>query len=96
MGEILKIIEESGKGQLIFTSHNLRPLETLHKKSIIFTTANPKNRYIRLTNVKTNNNFRDFYFHDIILGGQKECIYEPTNSFAISRAFKMAGEVHAF
>lgn len=94
LGEILKIVEESGKGQLIFTSHNLRPLETLHKKSIIFTTANPQNRYIRLTNVKTNNNFRDFYFHDIILGGQKECIYEPTNSFAISRAFRMVGEVH--
>ncbi len=92
LGEILKIIEESGKGQLIFTSHNLRPLETLQKRSIIFTTANPKNRYIRLTSVKTNNNLRDFYYHDIVLGGQKECIYEPTNSFAIARAFRMAGD----
>lgn len=94
LGEILKIIEETGKGQLIFTSHNLRPLEKLHKKSIIFTTANPKNRYIRLANVKTNNNLRDLYYHDLILGGQKECIYEPTNSFAINRAFRMAGERH--
>ncbi len=92
LGEILKIVEGTGKGQLIFTSHNLRPLETLNKKSIIFTTANPKNRYMRLTNVKTNNNLRDFYYHDIVLGGQKECIYEPTNSFAIARAFRMAGD----
>lgn len=94
LGEILKILDESAKGQLIFTSHNLRPLETLHKKSIIFTTANPQNSYIRLANVKTNNNFRDVYYHDIILGGQKECIYDPTNSFAIGRAFRMAGEVN--
>lgn len=92
LGEILQVIDESGKGQLIFTSHNLRPLETLHKRSIIFTTANPQNRYIRLANVKTNHNFRDFYYHDIVLGGQKECIYEPTNNFAIGLAFRIAGE----
>ncbi|OPX90097.1 MAG: hypothetical protein A4E53_01312 [Pelotomaculum sp. PtaB.Bin104] len=92
LGEILKVVKESGKGQLIFTSHNLRPLELLHKNSIIFTTTNPANRYIRLTNVKTNNNLRDLYYHDLILGGQKECIYEATNSFAICRAFRMAGD----
>lgn len=31
LGELLSIIEESGRGQLIFTSHNLRPLEKLNK-----------------------------------------------------------------
>ena len=31
LGELLHIISEKGKGQLIFTSHNLRPLETLDK-----------------------------------------------------------------
>lgn len=92
LGEILKVVKESGQGQLIFTSHNLRPLEVLHKNSIIFTTTNPANRYIRLANVKTNNNLRDLYYHDLILGGQKECIYEATSSFAIGRAFRMAGE----
>ncbi len=92
LGEILKVINETGRGQLIFTSHNLRPLETLNKNSIIFTTTNPANRYIRLANVKTNNNLRDVYYHDLILGGQKECIYEPTNSFAISHSFRIAGE----
>lgn len=91
LGEILKVVKDSGKGQLVFTSHNLRPLEMLHKSSILFTTTNPANRYIRLTNVKTNNNLRDLYYHDLILGGQKECIYEATNSFAIARALRMAG-----
>ncbi|KUO78354.1 MAG: hypothetical protein APF81_02905 [Desulfosporosinus sp. BRH_c37] len=91
LGEILKVIKESGMGQLIFTSHNLRPLETLHKNSVLFTTTNPENRYIRLTNVNTNNNLRDLYYHDLILGGQKESIYESTNTFAIGHALRMAG-----
>ncbi|MGN1183474.1 MAG: AAA family ATPase, partial [Faecalibacillus sp.] len=65
LGEILRIISEKGKGQLIFTSHNLRPLETIDRGFIAFTTTNPFNRYIRMTNVKDNNNLRDFYFRDI-------------------------------
>lgn len=92
LGEIIKIISENGKGQLIFTSHNLRPLETLDKGFIAFTTTNQNNRYIRLTNVKTNNNLRDFYFRDIILGEQNENVYEKTNNFEIALAFKEAGE----
>lgn len=92
LGEILKIVEENGKGQLIFTSHNLRALEVLSKKNIMFTTTNEDNRYIRLKNVKTNNNLRDLYFHDIILGGQNECIYEATNPYMICRAFRLAGD----
>lgn len=91
LGEILEVLEEKGKGQLIFTSHNLRPLEMVNKMSLIFTTTNPENRYIRLTNIKNKNNLRDVYLRSINLGGQSEKIYEPTNSFQISRAIKMAG-----
>ncbi|MDL2060073.1 hypothetical protein MUN46_009020 [Mesosutterella sp. AGMB02718] len=43
LGELLRIISEQGRGQLIFTSHNFRPLETLDKGSVAFTTANPLN-----------------------------------------------------
>lgn len=93
LGEILQIISESGKGQLIFTSHNLRPLEILETNSIIFTTTNPKNRYMRFLNVKSNNNLRNLYYRSINLGGQKEEIYKETNSFDISRAFRIAGRV---
>ncbi len=92
LGELLRIISEKGKGQLIFTSHNLRPLETLDKGFIAFTTVNPKNRYIRFNNVKENNNLRDFYYRDIMLGEQNEMIYEPTNNAEISFAFREAGE----
>lgn len=91
LGELLKIISEEGKGQLIFTSHNLRPLETIDRGFVAFTTTNPENRYIRLTNVKDNNNLRDFYYRDIILGSQKEDLYDLTNNYKISLAFKKAG-----
>lgn len=92
LGELLNIISEKGKGQLIFTSHNLRPLETIDKGFIAFTTTNPDNRYIRLTNVKGNNNLRDFYYRDIVLGEQSEQVYNPTNNFEIALAFREAGE----
>lgn len=92
LGEILKVIEHGGKGQLIFTSHNLRPLEILNKDSLYFTTTNINNRYIRFSNVKTNNNLRSLYIRSINLGGQKEELYEETNSIEIQRAFRLAGE----
>ena len=92
LGELLRIISEKGKGQLIFTSHNLRPLETLDRGFIAFTTTNPENRYIRLNHVKTNHNLRDFYYRDIVLGEQNEPVYEPTNNYEIALAFREAGE----
>ncbi len=95
LGEILRIIAEKGKGQLVFTSHNLRPLETLDKCFIAFTTTNPQNRYIRMSNVKTTNNLRDFYYRDIVLGEQNEPVYEPTNNSEIAMAFREAGNPDA-
>lgn len=94
LGELLRIISEKGKGQLIFTSHNLRPLETLDNGFIAFTTTNPANRYIRFTNVKGTNNLRDFYFRDIVLGEQSEEVYDSTNNAEIALAFREAGDVH--
>lgn len=91
LGEILRVISERGKGQLIFTSHNLRPLETLDKGFIAFTTTNPMNRYIRMINVKATNNLRDFYYRDIVLGEQSEPVYETTNNSEIALAFREAG-----
>lgn len=92
LGELLRIIAEKGKGQLIFTSHNLRPLETIDKGFIAFTTTNPDQRYIRMVNVKSTNNLRDFYYRDIMLGEQSEPVYEPTNNYDIALALREAGD----
>ena len=91
LGELLDIFNKSAKGQLIFTSHNLRALEMLDKDSILFSTANPDRRYIRMKNVKASNNLRDMYLRGITLGGQDEVIYEETDSLRIARAFRKAG-----
>lgn len=90
LGELLSILEESGSGQLIFTSHNLRPLEMIERDALVFTTTNPKNRYIRLGGVKKGN-LRDVYLRSINLGGQKESVYDLSNSFEISHAMRLAG-----
>ena len=94
LGEILRIISKSAKGQLIFTSHNLRALETIDKKFVCFTTTNENNRYIKMAYVGKNNNLRDFYFHELLLGGQKEQLYEPTNNGSITLAFNEAGDIN--
>lgn len=75
---------------LSFGGYNWRVLDTY---SLIFTTTNPANRYLRFTNVKSNNNLRNLYYRYINIGGQKENIYEETNSFEISRAFRVAGRI---
>jgi AAA15 family ATPase/GTPase len=93
LGEIIDILNKKGKGQFIFTSHNLRPLEVLNSKNIIFTTVNPQNRYIKINNIKTNHNLRNQYYRTIILGGQKEELYDETNEYKIALAFKKAGEI---
>lgn len=91
LGELLEIFKGYAKGQLIFTSHNLRPLEVLDKNDIIFTTMNPNNRYIKLKYVRESNNLRDFYLRGIFLGGQDEIIYQKTKSYDINRSFRKAG-----
>ena len=92
LGELLQIFENSGKGQFIFTSHNLRPLEVINKKFIRFTTADPQNRYYKLKNVGTTNNLRDLYLREVQLGNQDVEMYRRTKSFKIAKALKSAGE----
>lgn len=91
LGELLDIFKKSAKGQLIFTSHNLRALEMIDKESIMFSTTNPNNRYIHMKNVRESNNLRNMYIRSITLGGQSEQIYEETDSLKIARAFRKAG-----
>lgn len=91
LGELTKIIEDNGMGQLIFTSHNLRPLELLDYKSLYFTTTNPDNRFTRLSSIKTNNNVRRVYYSEIQLGGRDEDLYDMVESCVIRDAFCDAG-----
>lgn len=87
LGEILYVLEHDSLGQFVFTSHNLRALETLSKDALVFTTINPQNRYCRFNNVKPSNNLRDSYIRSIVLGGQKEDLYSDADRNDIGFAF---------
>lgn len=93
LGEIVKILNDSGKGQLLFTSHNLRLLEVLNKDNLVFTSTNPENRFINLKGIKDTNNIRDVYIRAIQLGNDEEAVYETTDKYDIMDAFEEAGEI---
>ena len=90
LGELLRILAEKGKGQLIFTCHNLRPLETLPQEFIAFTSTNPESRYMRLGAIKATNNLRDVFYREIMVGD--DTLYSRTRNPEISWAFRKAWE----
>lgn len=90
-GELLEIFEESGKGQLIFTAHNLRPLEVINKKFLYFTGTDPKDRYVQLKSVARTNNMRNVYFRQIE-NGNEEKVYNETKRKDIKDALQSAKE----
>lgn len=92
LGELLRIIQNSGKGQLIFTSHNLYPLETLESDSIVFTTTKSNDRYTRIRSVRATNNLRSMYLREVILGSNDDAaLYEETNVSEIAHAMRVVG-----
>ncbi|MHA6261491.1 AAA family ATPase [Sporosarcina sp. CAU 1771] len=94
LGEILDVLNENAKGQLFFTSHNLRILEVLPIENLWFTTLNENDRYHQLKGVERLSNARDVYLRAVQLGGQEEAIYAETNLFDIKTAFRKAGISH--
>ena len=93
LGELIGVLAEEAKGQLIFTSHNLRIMEKLDKKNIICSTINAENRYISLQGIEKTHNRRDFYIRTIVLGGQKEKVYDDTELQDMGYAFRKAGNL---
>lgn len=91
LGELISIMNESAQGQLVFTSHNLRPLEVLPFKNLLFTTVNPEKRFSRLEGISGNNNLRDSYFRSVALGSGKDAFYNATDKFNIEQALFEAG-----
>lgn len=96
LGELLQVFRYEAKGQLIFTSHNLRVLEKLENDNIICSTINPKNRYIKLQGIEKNNNKRDFYIRALALGGQKEDLYDSSELDNIGYTFRKAAKEDFF
>jgi len=90
LGELVSVLKDSGRGQLIFTSHNLRPLEMLDDISICFTTADPERRYVKFKK-KATNNLRSMYFRVLSLGCKEADLYNSQSKYALASAFREAG-----
>lgn len=93
LGELIGVMERYAKGQLIFTSHNLRVLERIPQVGIICSTTNPENRYIKLQGASGNNNNRDYFIRSLTLGGQKEELYSIDELEEIGYSFRKAGSI---
>lgn len=97
LGQILDAMEKNGKGQLLFTAHNLGPLERLPYKSVVFTTANKDNRYVLFSRPAPSNNLRDLYIRALRLGGQKEPLSSDVDTDdidgALWKASSLAGKI---
>ena len=88
LGELLQLLTNKGRGQLIFTAQNLRPLEMMDRGFIAFTTTNAKERYARINRVRDANNLRDVYYREVSLGDGRfhECTSAIEMGFALKRA----------
>lgn len=93
LGELLSVFANHAFGQLIFTSHNLRPLEIIDPSFIGFTTIAPKRRYAKLHGIKATNNLRGVYYRSIVLGLGDVPLYDETNNTEIEMALRQAGRV---
>lgn len=91
LGELLKGIKEDAQGILIFTSHNLRPLEII-KDSIIFSSTIENDRYITFPRISKTENLRNQYLKKLFLDNSNE-FADHIDTFEISRSFKKAGNL---
>lgn len=96
LGELLHVLNLSAKGQLIFTAHNLRPLEMLRASSILLTTNCPNNRLAKFprSRIKARTNMRNMYMRAVQLGDHDLNVELDTPLAALSRSFRYAAGTH--
>lgn len=86
---ILKNISEIAKGQLIFTAHNLSPLERLEKENIVITSIEKeKVNYSYLKNVSKTTNLRQKYIRSQAIWSEDNIIPLNLNESALKMYLK--------
>ena len=91
LGELLDVFRTGAEGQLIFTSHNLRILEMIDKRSLIISSRNPDEKYIRIPmSVPDTTNLRSYYLKSVLLSDTKHGISSETDPHDIARALRKA------
>ena len=91
LGELMEVFRNGAAGQFIFTSHNLRILEMIDKRSLIISTRNPDKKYIRIPeNVPDSTNLRNYYLRTVLLSDECSGISSETDPHDIARALRKA------
>lgn len=95
-GEMLGEFAKGAQGQLIFTAHNLRPMERMQPISdmIVLSTLDPRNRFIPYRGLGKTNNPRRQYFNALELGGTTVPLYKEGMPQLIGAGFTLAGNEH--
>lgn len=95
-GEMLGEFAKGAQGQLIFTAHNLRPMERMQPISdmIVLSTLDPRNRFIPYRGLGKTNNPRRQYFNALELGGTTVPLYKGGMPQLIGAGFNLAGNEH--
>lgn len=95
-GDLTQTLAERGCGQLVFTAHDLRALETMPRDSITFATSDPDHRFIGAREMRGDGNLRDMYIRACFGGGAGVGPGEPVKrsrmAVALSRASKVTSE----
>ena len=95
-GEMLGEFAKGAQGQLIFTAHNLRPMERMQPTSdtIVLSTLDPRNRFVPYRGMGKTNNPRRQYFNALEFGGTTTPLYEGSMPQLIGAGFTLAGSEH--
>lgn len=92
LGELARIVAEGGRGQLILTSHSLRPLETLGGRAAAFACTDTDGCYVRIEKAGETGNLRSQYLGGSILGGPPAGSDAISSDGEIAYVLRLAGE----
>ena len=92
LGEMLHEFSRNAQGQLIFTAHNLRPMERMDspQKTIVLSTLDPNHRFIPYMTVGRT---RRQYIQALQSGGKVADLYKCTSPQMLGVGFTLAGGV---
>ena len=92
-GEMLGEFAKGAQGQLIFTAHNLRPMERMQPTSdtIVLSTLDPWNRFAPYHGLGGTDDPRRRYFRALELGGTTTPLYKEGVTPLIGVGFTLAG-----
>lgn len=95
LGEMLHEFSRNAQGQLIFTAHNLRPMERMDfpQKTIVLSTLDPNHRFIPYMTVGRTNNPRHQYIQALQIGVKVADLYRCTSPQMLGVGFTLAGGV---